>query len=58
VFFKRTEEQDIRGALRICEVDGDTAFFHAWMSQDYAIVEYLDGTVALVHPESIRFIDF
>lgn len=44
---------------RPCEVDGRPALFHRWV-EEYALealVEYQDGTVALVKPELIRFTD-
>nr|DAR24704.1 MAG TPA: hypothetical protein [Caudoviricetes sp.] len=44
---------------RPCFVDGRKALFHRWTAYDiidYAIVEYEDGTVDIVHPESIRFV--
>lgn len=44
---------------RPCEVDGRPALFHRWV-EEYtleALVEYNDGTIALVKPETIRFTD-
>lgn len=44
---------------RPCFVDGKKALFHRWTAYnviDYAIVEYEDGTVDIVHPQSIRFV--
>lgn len=44
---------------RPCFVDGRKALFHRWTAYnviDYAIVEYEDGTVDIVHPQSIRFV--
>lgn len=44
---------------RPCEVNGRPAFFHRWV-EEYALealVEYLDGTIAMVKPESVRFTD-
>ena len=81
-----------RQDLRPCEVDGDKAFFHGWITEDrvfikqhnrrfepthrvfmpgnvitaddlqtvqtvYALIEYADGEVAKVDPESVRFVD-
>lgn len=46
-------------AYRPCFVDGKKALFHRWTAYnviDYAIVEYEDGTVDIVHPQSIRFV--
>ena len=49
---------------RPCEVDGRPARFYRWHEghtvEGYelkALVEYRDGIVALVKPESIRFTD-
>ena len=57
LFFKRKEETTVRA----CETDGGKAFFHRWVLDEkaitYALVEYLDGTVEKVNPESVRFID-
>ena len=57
MIFRRAKEQDSRSALRSCEVDGDKAFFHKWSVNDFAIIEYMDGSVELVHPERVRFTD-
>lgn len=47
--------------LRPCEVDGDKAYFHRWALDEHtrylALIEYLDGSVSLVHPERVRFLD-
>lgn len=51
---------EIQNAMyRPCFVDGKKALFHRWTAYnviDYAIVEYEDGTVDIVHPQSIRFV--
>ena len=47
--------------LRPCEADGDKAYFHRWVKHErraYALIEYLDGTMAQVAPECIRFTEF
>lgn len=52
-----TEIQNVM--YRPCFVDGKKALFHRWTAYnviDYAIVEYEDGTVDIVHPQSIRFV--
>lgn len=47
--------------LRPCEVDGDKAYAHRWVLDEnaatFALIEYIDGTVELVHPERVRFTD-
>ena len=52
--------KEIQDAMyRPCFVDGKKALFHRWTAYnviDYAIVEYEDGTVDIVHPQSIRFL--
>lgn len=54
------EATEIQNAMyRPCFVDGKKALFHRWTAYnviDYAIVEYEDGTVDIVHPQSIRFV--
>lgn len=61
IFRRKKERPDSRAALRTCEVDGDKAFFHKWAEGGFmkicAIVEYLDGTIHLAPPESVRFTD-
>ena len=45
---------------RSCEADGDKAYFHEWVNYDmrtYALIEYLDGSIAQVTPEYIKFTD-
>ncbi len=48
---------------RICKVDGEPAFFHRWVQDDrivtqtFALVELLDGSVKKVAPEKVRFCD-
>lgn len=57
---KDQEATEIQNAMyRPCFVDGKKALFHRWTAYnviDYAIVEYEDGTVDIVHPQSIRFV--
>lgn len=52
--------QDMQNTMyRPCFVDGKKALFHRWTAYnviDYAIVEYEDGTVDIVHPQSIKFV--
>lgn len=61
MFRRNRKPQDERDKLRPCEVDGDKAFFHRWaeggIMKICAIVEYLDGTIHLAPPESVRFTD-
>lgn len=48
-----------KSTYRPCYVDGRKALFHRWTAYnviDYAIVEYEDGKVDIVHPQSIRFV--
>ena len=55
--FKRIKKQEIGDSLRTCEIDGDKAFFHVWTMAGYAIIEYIDGTVGMVHPDRVKFTD-
>ena len=52
--------QDMQNTMyRPCFVDGKKALFHRWTAYnviDYAIVEYENGTVDIVHPQSIKFV--
>lgn len=54
---KRKTEQTIRP----CETDGGKAYFHRWVQDEraitFALIEYLDGTVEKVNPETVRFTD-
>lgn len=58
---------------RLCEADGKPATFHRWVDEDAvhfsdgapfgivrrtgALVEYLDGSVGIVRPELVTFLD-
>ena len=50
---------------RPCRVNGEDALFHRWATKDEVekismncgIVEYRDGTIKEVRPESIQFLD-
>ena len=57
MFFGWHREAEQPDARRTCEVDGDKAFFHTWTLAGYAIVEYIDGHVEMVHPDRVRFTD-
>lgn len=48
--------------LRPCETDGGKAYFHKWVQgvksgNTFALIEYLDGTIDMVNPETVRFLD-
>lgn len=57
LFSKRKEEK----TLRPCETDGGKAYFHQWVHHEktgtFALIEYLDGTIAKINPETVRFLD-
>lgn len=44
--------------LRPCMVNGKKALFHRWVDAvDGGLIEREDGSMEMVHPESIKFID-
>lgn len=54
----------IQPERRLCEVDGETGYFHCWAhfagrgySGTNALVEFPDGSVRYCDPQNIKFVD-